>query len=128
MHDILERINKDFYEDHIEMFSLVEMLEDANSPFFFNLYEDLRPTPFGQLSPDDIDWEHYNLAVEVGRPVAVGLAEISIIMSTGERKELLELLDMRPALEKPNIAELTPDDGRLTKDMTAEQCFEAIKK
>ncbi len=128
MNEIIERVNKDFYENHKEMFSLVEMLEEASFPFFFNLYDDLRPTPFGQLSPDDIDWEHYGLAVEVGKPVAVGLAEISVIMSTGEKKELLELLDMRPALEKPNIAELTPDDGRLTKDMTAEQCFEAIKK
>lgn len=128
MNDIIERINKDFYEKHKEMFLLVEMLEEASFPFFFNLYDDLRPTPFGQLSLDDIDWEHYGLAVEVGKPVAVGLAEISIIMSTGESKDLLELLDMRPALENPNITEITPDDGKLTKDMTAKQCFEVIKK
>lgn len=128
MNDIIERVNKDFYENHKEMFSLVELLEEASFQFFFNLYDDLRPTPFGQLSPDDIDWEHYGLAIEVGGPVAVGLAEISIIMSTGESKELLELLDMRPALENPNITEITPDDGKLTKDMTAKQCFEVVKK
>ena len=110
------------------MFSLVEILEEASFPFFFNLYDDLRPTPFGQLSPDKIDWEHYGLAIEVGKPVSVGMGEISIHMSSGENKELLQLLDRRPMVEILNMIELKPDDGRLTKDMTAKQCFEVIKK
>ena len=100
----------------------------SSFPFFFNLYDDLRPTPFGQLSPDKIDWEHYGLAIEVGKPVSVGMGEISIHMSSGENKELLQLLDRRPMVEILNMIELKPDDGRLTKDMTAKQCFEVIKK
>ena len=117
----------DYLKEHKEMFELVKMLDEASLAFFFNLRDDLRPSSFGQLTLDDIDWERYVLRVEVGKPVAFGLSEISVVMSTGENKELLELLDMRQHKEVAKGVLLRAEDGTLTKDMTAQQCFEVIK-
>ncbi len=121
------KTKKDYLKEYKEMFDLVKMLDEASLAFFFNLRDDLRPTSFGQLTLDDIDWERYVLRLEVGNPVAFGLSEISVVMSTGENKNLLELLDMRQHKEVAEGAELRAEDGTLTKDMTAQQCFDVIR-
>ena len=122
------KTKKDYLKEYKEMFDLVKMLDEASLAFFFNLRDELRPSSFGQLTLDDIDWERYVLRVEVGKPVAFGLSEISVVMSTGENKELLELLDMRQHKEVAKGVLLRAEDGTLTKDMTAQQCFDVIKE
>lgn len=108
-----------------QIFTLEKMLSEAGFPYYFNFRDDLRPTPLGQLSADDIDWDEYNFLIEVGRLAGYDLAEISVTFSTGNNKKLLELLDMRPAKDKPDAK---AEDGELSVDLTAEQCMEIIEK
>lgn len=108
-----------------QIFALEKMLSEAGYPFFFNFRDDLRPTPLGQLSADDINWDEYNFLIEVGRLAGYDLAEISVTFSTGNNKKLLELLDMRPAKDKPDAK---AEDGELSIDLTAEECMKIIEK
>ena len=113
------------YPEKEQIFVLEKMIVEAGIPYHFNFREDLRPTPFGEMSADDINWDRYNFLIEIGEPVDNGLSEISVTFSTGNNKELLELLDMRSAKGKQDIK---AEDGELTKDLTAEQCMEIIEK
>lgn len=108
-----------------EIFKLEELLINEDMPMFFNLREDLRPTPFGEMSADDINWEEYNFLIEVGRLAGYNLAELSITFSTGKDKTKLEVLDMRGAKDNP---EAKAEDGELTVDLTAEEAMEIIEK
>lgn len=110
-----------------QIFCLVEMLTEKGYPFYFNLYEDLKPTPFNQEGdPEtDIDWEQYQFLVEVGEAVAPGLSEISVCFNQEGNEKLLELLDMRTAVEKENP---TAMDGELYRDLKAEEAMEIIEK
>ena len=108
-----------------QIFALEKMLSEAGYPFYFNYRQDLRPTPLGQMDPGAIDWDSYGFLIEVGRLAGYDLAEISVTFSTGNNKKLLELLDMRPAKDKPDAK---AEDGELTVDLTAEQCMEIIEK
>ena len=102
-----------------QIFSLVKMLTEAGYPFYFNFYEDLKPTPFGpEGDPEtDIDLEQYRFLVEVGEPVQPGLTEVSVCFNQEGDEKLLELLDMR-----------TVKDGALHRDLTAEEAMEIIEK
>lgn len=108
-----------------QIFILEKLILKTNHPYYFNFRDDLKATPFGEMSADDINWDRYNFLIEVGEPVGSGLSEISVTFSTGNNKELLELLDMRSAKGKQDIK---AEDGELTRDLTAEQCMEIIEK
>ncbi|MBQ6091652.1 MAG: hypothetical protein IJL07_10355 [Lachnospiraceae bacterium] len=108
-----------------QIFTLEKMLREAEYPFWFNYRDDLRPTPFGEMSADDINWEEYNFLIEVGRLAGYNLAELSITFSTGKDKTKLEVLDMRGAKDNP---EAKAEDGELTVDLTAEEAMEIIEK
>lgn len=116
------------HPERSEMFWLEQMLIKAGHPYFFNFWEDLKPTPFNQDGGDpekDIHWDTYNFLIEVGQPAGPGLAQISVCFSTEGDSKLLELLDMRPAEGKENP---TADDGELHSGITAEAAMEIIEK
>lgn len=111
-----------------EIFKLEQLLIEAGYPYYFNVWEDLRPTPFDQDggNPEtDINWDEYNFLIEVGRPSGYGYSEISVGLSSGMDHTLLELLDMRPAAGKENP---TLEDGELHIDLTAEMALGIIEK
>lgn len=127
MHMDIEAICKK-HPERREIFKLAELIDNAGRPYFFNFFEDLRPTPFdhdGGDSETDIDWSRYKFLIEVGNPVGYGLAQMSVCFNQKGDKTLLELLDMRRAekLEKP-----TAMDGDLTRDLTAEAAMKLIEK
>lgn len=108
------------------IFYLEKMLLEAGYPYFFNFWEDLRGR-FGEpdKDPESIDWNEYNFLIEVGRPAGCGIAEISVCFNTRGDKKLLELLDMRGAMDKENP---TAEDGELHCGLTAEAAMEIIEK
>ena len=111
-----------------EIFYLEKMLIEAGYPYFFNFWEDLKPTPFNQDGGDpekDIDWNTYNFLIEVGRPAGYGLSAISVSFNTKGDNKLLELLDMRNAMDKENP---TAEDGELLCGLKAEEAMEIIEK
>lgn len=115
------------HPERSEIFWLEQMLIKAGHPYFFNFWEDLKPTPFNQDGGDpekDIDWDTYNFLIEIGQPVGSGLAQISVCYRI-EGDSKLELLDMRPAAGKENPTEI---DGELHSGLTAEAAMEIIEK
>jgi hypothetical protein len=111
-----------------QIFHLEKMLLEAGYPYYFNFWEELRPTPFRQEGGDpekDIDWEHYNFLIEVGRQAGYGYSQISVCFDKSGDGTLLELLDMRPAEGKKNP---TAEDGELHSGLTSEQAMEIIEK
>ena len=107
-----------------EIFELERLLDESDYPYYFNYREDLRPTPFGQMPDDAINWDSYIFLIEVGRLAGKDLAELSITFSTSGDNEKLELLDMRCAREIENPS---AKDGEMSYGLTAETCFEIIK-
>jgi hypothetical protein len=109
-----------------QIFYLEKMLLEAGYPYFFNFWEELRPTPFQEEGdPEkDIDWEHYNFLIEIGRPAGYGYSQISVCFDQSGDGTLLELLDMRPAEGKKKP---TAEDGELYSGLTAEQAMEIIE-
>lgn len=107
-----------------EIFKLEELLDNAGYPYFFNLREELRPTPFGALTARDIDWDNYPFRIDIDgkseESIKSGYAPMSVTFSTGSDGKLLEVLDMR--------GQTDPKNGKLTTDLTAEQCFEILKQ
>ena len=106
-----------------EIFKLEEMLFNAEKPYFFNIREDLRPTPFGAMSAKKIDWDKYPFRIDIDSDNRQadfnrGCALMSVTFSTGSDRKLLEVLDMQ--------GETDPQKGKLTTDLTAEQCFEIL--
>lgn len=107
-----------------EIFKLEELLINADMPMFFNLRDDLRPTPFGAMDAKDIDWDNYPFRIDIDGKSEVsiksGYAPMSVTFSTGSEGKLLEVLDMR--------GQTDPKNGKLTTDLTAEQCFEILRQ
>lgn len=105
-----------------EIFKLESLLIRADYPYYFNVWEELRPTPFNSEpgNPEtDINWDEYNFLIQIGAPVGTGLTEISICFNTEGDKTLLELLDLRNA---------NAEGGELHRDLNAEQAMELIKE
>lgn len=97
-----------------EIFLLEKLLIEAGYPYFFNLWEDLRPTPFDQEEKDPetaIDWERYNFTIlmedftDWPRPI------IAVYFSVD--KKLLTVEDVEKGIKYDNY--------------TAEQAMEYIK-
>ena len=99
-----------------------------NFPYYFNIWEDLRPTPFNdELDPETaIDWDKYNFLIEIGDRVGRGLSMISVCFNHQGDNTLLELLDMRLAAADKD--DLTAEDGILYVDLTAEKAMEIIQE
>lgn len=50
------------------IFFLEKMLLEAGFPYYFNFWDDLRPTPYNQEGGDpekDIDWDNYHFIIEL---------------------------------------------------------------
>ncbi len=81
------------------IFFLEKMLLEAGYPYYFNFWEDLRPTPFNQDGGDpekDIDWETYHFIIELEHPASTPYPLMSIEIDTDG---LLLITDMRPTAE-----------------------------
>lgn len=115
------------HPEKAEIFWLEQMLMKEGYPYFFNFWEELRPTPFNQDGgdPESIDWNNYNFLIEVGHPAGEALASISVCFNTKGDPKLLELLDMRLAAGKENP---TASDGELYCGLSAESAMEIIEK
>lgn len=114
------------HPERSEIFWLEQMLIKAGHPYFFNFWEDLKPTPFNQDGGDpekDIDWDNYNFLIEIGEPVREGLSAISVSFNTAGEPNLLELLDARPVVGKTDI-----NMGYLHAGLTAEAAMEIIEE
>lgn len=78
-----------------QIFHLEKMLIEAGYPYYFNFWEDLRPTPFNQDGGDpekDIDWDAYNFLIEVGSGAGDDYAAIAVTFSR-DNKTLLEVVE-----------------------------------
>lgn len=110
-----------------EIFKLESLLLKAGIPYYFNVWDDLRPTPFNaEQEPDEIiDWDKYNFLIELGDRVGRGLSMMSVSFNHQGDSTLLELLDMRFAEDKE---ELTAADGILYVDLKSEKALEIIQE
>jgi hypothetical protein len=111
-----------------QIFHLEKMLLEAGYPYYFNFWEELRPTPFeqnGRNPENDIDWDSFNFIIEIGRQVETGYAQISVTFDHDGNGELLELLDMREVEDRSNPS---ISDGELHTGLTSEQAMEIIEK
>jgi hypothetical protein len=111
-----------------QIFHLEKMLLEAGYPYYFNFWEELRPTPFeqnGRNPETSIDWDTFNFLIEIGRQVGTGYAQISVTFDHDGNGELLEILDMREVegWSNPSIS-----DGELHAGLTSEQAMEIIEK
>lgn len=103
------------------IFFLEKMLLEAGYPYFFNFWEELRPTPFDHDGGDpekDIDWEAYHFCIELERPAFAPYPLMSVEM---DADGLLLITDMRPAAES-KIPPVVSYRG-----LSPEQAMEIIK-
>lgn len=117
----------DKHPEKQQLFYLEKMLLEAGFPYYFNFWEDLRPTPLNHDGGDpekDIDWETYDFVIEIERPAGAEFPLIKVCFSE-ESKDLLDLLDMTKVAELPDVTEA---DGELFSAITAEQAMEIIEK
>lgn len=108
------------------IFELEQLLSEAGVPYFFNFWEDLRPTPFNpELDPESINWDNYGFLLTVGEPVNFDLAAISVTFNTDGDSKTLELLDMTEAAKRSE----TPcaHEGTLYRGLDARSAAEIIK-
>lgn len=115
----LAEARMDVCQNHPErqqLFQLEKMLIEAGYPYYFNFWEDLRPTPFNQNGGDpekDIDWNAYNFLIEIGRGAGDDYAAILVKFSRDNPK-LLEVFNSRSQERYDNF--------------TSEQAMELIEK
>lgn len=116
------------HPEKAEIFHLEAKLIEMGVPYYFNIWEDLRPTPFNDaLDPEtSIDWNTYNFLIEAGRLADNPLAQISVCLDKDVPGKL-ELLDMQDALKKDPYDD-NAMHGLLRKGLTAEQAAKRIRE
>lgn len=110
-----------------EIFYLEKMLLEAGYPYFFNFWEDLRPTPFEQEEKDlekAIDWEHYYFNIQINRKAMAPAPDLSIEVSESGK---LVLNDFREAIAAGLSGKDMVAARVIHKDITAEQAMEIIE-
>lgn len=116
-------------EKHLEkraIFELEQILIENDVPYFFNFWDDLRPTPFGRESdPESIDWDTYIFRIEIGEPVADGIANLSVVFNKDGDKTLLELAVAHPEEGQQDAREPRCD---VFKNLDAQMAGEMIKQ
>ena len=112
----------DGHPDKREIFLLESLLLQKDIPYYFNFWEDVRGVSENDINPESIDWESYKFQIQIGGTVSekLGLQELSVIFSSGGSPRLLEILDMR------GVCGFVAEDGKLSKDLTAQQVMEII--
>lgn len=109
------------------IFFLEKMLLEAGYPYFFNFWEELRPTPFDHDGGDpekDIDWETYHFCIELEHPAFMPYPLMSIEM---DADGLLLITDMRPAAEAEVPASDIDRVAVSHPGLNPEQAMEIIK-
>ena len=110
-----------------EIFYLEKMLLEAGYPYFFNFWEDLRPTPFEpEKDPEkDIDWEHYYFNIQINREAMAPVPDLSIEVSENGK---LILNDFGDAIKAGLTGKDMIEARVIHNDITAEQAMEIIEK
>lgn len=112
------------------IFELERILLESGYPYYFNFWEELRPTPFNQDGGDpekDIDWEHYRFIIELdppGRKVWMPYPTISVCL---EADGSLTVMDARPALKEKAMPEELESKAVFYRVQTAQQAMEHIQ-
>lgn len=110
------------------IFFLEKMLLEAGYPYYFNFWEELRPTPFNHDGGDpekDIDWEKYHFCIELERPASMPYPLMSIEM---DADGLLLVTDMRPAAEAKVLASDIDRVAVSHPGLNPEQAMEVIEE
>ena len=110
------------------IFFLEKMLMEAGFPYYFNFWEDLRPTPFNQEDREpenDIDWDNYHFIIELEHGAGMLYPLMSIELDS---EGLLVLMDAREAAEAKTAAENLNDVAVFYEGLTPEQAMEIIEK
>lgn len=116
------------HPEKAEIFWLEQMLIEAGYPYYFNIWEDLRPVFGGEPDgdPESIDWNLYGFRIELGQPAGYGYSELSVCLDR-DGSGLLEIRDLRTEDGEPRES-IGPEDGKLFRGLTAEQAMEMIEK
>lgn len=110
------------------IFFLEKMLLEAGFPYYFNFWEDLRPTPFNQEDGEpenDIDWDNYHFIIELEYGAGMPYPLMSIELDS---EGLLVLMDAREAAEAKTAPENLNDVAVFYEGLTPEQAMEIIEK
>lgn len=116
------------HPEKAEIFWLEQMLIKADYPYYFNFWEELKPTPFNQDggNPEkDIDWDTYDFLIEVSKPAGDGFAQIIVCFDTKSDPKLLKIVGTKLAAGKESQ---TAADSLIYYELTAEQAMEIIGK
>lgn len=116
------------HPEKAEIFWLEQMLIKAGYPYYFNFWEELKPTPFNQdggKPEKDIDWNTYKFLIEVDKTTEDGIAQIIVCFNTKGDPKLLEIVETKLAAGKESP---TAEDSLVFYELSAEQAMEIIEK
>lgn len=110
-----------------QIFHLEKMLLEAGFPYYFNFWEELRPTPFNQegLDPESIDWDNYHFCIEFERGAGMEYPLMSVEIDS---EGLLFITDMRPAAAQNIPASEIDRVSESYNGLTSEQAMEIIEE
>lgn len=111
-----------------QMFHLAKMLGEDIHPYYFNFFEDLKPTPFNHDGGDpetDINWDKYNFFIELDRPAGVPYPAISV---TIDDEGLLDVCDMSAAIDDRLMGEEAENVAIWHRGLRSEDVMEIIEK
>lgn len=110
-----------------QIFHLEKMLLEAGFPYYFNFWEELRPTPFNQEGndPESIDWDNYHFCIEFERGAGMEYPLMSVEIDS---EGLLFITDMRPAAAQNIPASEIDRVSENYTGLTSEQAMEIIEE
>lgn len=118
-----------------EIFKLEQLLIKAGYPYFFNFWDDLRPTPFnhdGGNPEMDIDWERYIFFIDVYHRNMNIPSKVRVCLNQEQGNSLLDIVSILddyypiPSHEVPEI--YSKCRGIPTSGISAEQAMEIIRE
>jgi len=110
------------------IFFLEKMLLEAGFPYYFNFWDDLRPTPYNQEGGDpekDIDWDNYHFIIELEHGAGMLFPLMSVEL---DPEGNLILMDAREAAAAMTLPENLNDVAVFYEGLTPEQAMEIIEK
>ena len=85
------------HPERIEIFKLEALLIEAEIPYFFNFWEDIRPVFGGEeADPESINWDTYPFWMEIEDPATKKLIEVCLNKERDPEQATLSVNEIVP--------------------------------